>query len=203
MPTAGMTIQVERVGKKTITRTQAVPYPTKRVRDSALAAGTTKIVQAGRKGQARITYSVVYVDGQPVGQTKIAAVTLQAPRTQVEKVGTKRTVTAAGAPAAAVPAGSAQSIAQRLLAARGWGATQFDCLVTLWNHESHWNVHAANPSGAYGIPQALPGSKMSSAGPDWQNNAETQIKWGLGYIAARYGTPCGAWSQWQANGGWY
>ena len=74
--------------------------------------------------------------------------------------------------------------------------------MTLWNHESGWRVHAANGSGAYGIPQALPGSKMGSAGPDWQNNAETQIKWGLGYIASRYGTPCGAWSSWQANG-WY
>ena len=58
-------------------------------------------------------------------------------------------------------------------------------------------------SGAYGIPQALPGSKMASAGSDWQNSAETQIKWGLGYISSRYGTPCGAWSTWQAHGGWY
>jgi hypothetical protein len=64
-------------------------------------------------------------------------------------------------------------------------------------------VHAYNPSGAYGIPQALPGSKMASAGSDWQNNPETQIRWGLNYIASRYGTPCNAWYQWQAHGGWY
>ena len=71
------------------------------------------------------------------------------------------------------------------------------------DNESGWRVHASNPStGAYGIPQALPGSKMSTAGPDWQNNATTQIKWGLGYISDRYSTPCGAWSFWQANG-WY
>ena len=89
-----------------------------------------------------------------------------------------------------------------MLADRGWGDKQFDCLVTLWNHESGWRVHASNASGAYGIPQALPGSKMASAGPDWQNNAETQIKWGLGYIKSRYSTPCGAWSSWQAQG-WY
>ena len=69
----------------------------------------------------------------------------------------------------------------------------------MWSRESGWRTNAANPSGAYGIPQALPGSKMSSAGPDWQTNAETQIKWGLGYIAARYDTPCGAWSFWQAH----
>jgi hypothetical protein len=63
-------------------------------------------------------------------------------------------------------------------------------------------VHAANPSGAYGIPQALPGAKMASAGPDWQNSAHTQINWGLGYIASRYGTPCGAWAHSQATN-WY
>jgi resuscitation-promoting factor RpfB len=90
-----------------------------------------------------------------------------------------------------------------MLEARGWGDDQFSCLVTMWNHESGWRVNAANPSGAYGIPQALPGSKMASAGADWATNPATQIKWGLEYISSRYGTPCGAWAQWQANGGWY
>ena len=91
-----------------------------------------------------------------------------------------------------------------MLAARGWGDDQYNCLVTLWNHESGWRVHAENSgSGAYGIPQALPGSKMASAGSDWHNSAATQIKWGLGYISARYNTPCGAWATWQAHGGWY
>ncbi|WP_369688387.1 lytic transglycosylase domain-containing protein [Actinomadura macra] len=104
-----------------------------------------------------------------------------------------------------VPAGQAQAIAKRLMS--GYGSSfrssgQFGCLVNLWNKESHWNTHAANPSGAYGIPQALPGSKMSSAGPDWQNNATTQIKWGLGYIKNRYGSPCGAWNH-SESVGWY
>ena len=102
-----------------------------------------------------------------------------------------------------VPAGEAQQIAKKLMPGFGFtGSGEFGCLVKLWNKESHWNVHAANPSGAYGIPQALPGSKMSSAGPDWQNNATTQIKWGLGYIKDRYKTPCGAWSHSQSVG-WY
>jgi hypothetical protein len=102
-----------------------------------------------------------------------------------------------------VPAGEAQQIAKRLLPSFGMsGSGQFGCLVNLWNKESHWNTHAANPSGAYGIPQALPGSKMASAGPDWQNNATTQIKWGLGYIKDRYSTPCGAWAHSQSSG-WY
>lgn len=102
-----------------------------------------------------------------------------------------------------VPAGEAQQIAKGLLPSYGMsGSGQFGCLVNLWNKESHWNTHAANPSGAYGIPQALPGSKMASAGPDWQNNATTQIKWGLGYIKDRYSTPCGAWAHSQSSG-WY
>ncbi|WP_345434421.1 lytic transglycosylase domain-containing protein [Actinoallomurus vinaceus] len=102
-----------------------------------------------------------------------------------------------------VPAGDAQKIARSMLSSYGWSpSSQFGCLVNLWNRESGWNTHAANPSGAYGIPQALPGSKMSSAGPDWQNNATTQIKWGLGYIKSRYSTPCGAWGHSQSTG-WY
>ena len=74
--------------------------------------------------------------------------------------------------------------------------------MSLWNRESGWNTHAANPSGAYGIPQALPGSKMASAGGDWQNGYATQITWGLGYISGSYGSPCGAWAHSNAFG-WY
>lgn len=84
----------------------------------------------------------------------------------------------------------------------GWDYSQFKCLVTMWNHESGWKVNAHNPSGAHGIPQALPGSKMASVGPDWVSNPHTQIKWGLKYIKHRYGTPCGAWSFWQHHR-WY
>jgi hypothetical protein len=77
---------------------------------------------------------------------------------------------------------------------RGWSETQWHCLDLLWTRESGWQVHDTNASsGAYGIPQALPGEKMASAGPDWRDDAATQIRWGLGYIAERYGTPCAAW----------
>jgi hypothetical protein len=95
-----------------------------------------------------------------------------------------------------------QAYAKKMNALKGWGGC-WDSLLTMWNHESGWNEHASNPgSGAYGIPQALPGSKMSSAGSDWHNNAMTQISWGLGYVGARYGDPCKAWSFWQAHH-WY
>ena len=112
-------------------------------------------------------------------------------------------VRSAGAPAVGTPnPGSAQAIGHDMVIARGWGEDQFACLVALFNRESGWNVYAANPSGAYGIPQALPGSKMATAGADWATNPATQISWGLGYIAARYGTPCGAWGHSQ-SAGWY
>jgi hypothetical protein len=93
-------------------------------------------------------------------------------------------------------------IAKALLPQFGFSSDQYSCLDSLWNRESGWNVHAANPSGAYGIPQSLPGSKMASAGADWQNDAATQIEWGLGYIKDRYGSPCGAWGHSQSHG-WY
>jgi hypothetical protein len=100
------------------------------------------------------------------------------------------------------PVGTAQTFAARAVAKRGWAPSEFSCLVNLWNRESGWNTHAANPSGAYGIPQSLPGSKMASAGGDWQNSYETQITWGLGYISGSYGSPCGAWGHSNAYG-WY
>lgn len=96
-----------------------------------------------------------------------------------------------------------RSLAKALLPTYGMASSEFSCLDAIWSHESGWNVHAANPhSSAYGIPQALPGSKMASAGPDWQNSAETQIRWGLGYIKNRYGSACSAWSFKQSHG-WY
>lgn len=91
-----------------------------------------------------------------------------------------------------------QAIARQMMA-----GDQFQCFSNIVDHESGWNYKATNAgSGAYGLVQALPGSKMSSAGSDWQTNPATQIKWGLNYMNDRYGSPCGAWSFWQANS-WY
>jgi hypothetical protein len=206
--TAGETVRVQRVSKQLVTRTQQLPFPVVKRLDAAIRAGTTKVITPGKPGQVLVTYALVYVDGRLVGSTKVRSVVISRPQRQVVRVGTKpappiTTLATAAAPTVPAPSpGTAKAIARQLLSDRGWGAGQYDCLVALWDRESSWNVHAANPSGAYGIPQALPGSKMATAGPDWQDNATTQIKWGLGYIASRYGTPCGAWSSWQANG-WY
>lgn len=94
------------------------------------------------------------------------------------------------------------SVAQAYAATRV-GSGQFSCLRSLWNRESGWNVHADNPdSGAYGIPQSLPGSKMAAFGSNWRDDYKTQINWGLDYISAVYGTPCAAW-QHSEDYGWY
>lgn len=100
-------------------------------------------------------------------------------------------------------AGTVQSIALGMVTKRGWSMDQYSCLVKLWNRESNWRVNAHNKSsGAYGIPQALPGDKMGSIASDWRTNPTTQITWGIGYIAARYKTPCGALAH-SNDIGWY
>ena len=104
---------------------------------------------------------------------------------------------------AAEPSGSPQQVARQMLGRFSWSSGQFSCLEPLWERESGWDVTAENPgSGAYGIPQALSGSLMASAGPGWQTDAATQIRWGLTYIQGRYGSPCGAWAHEEADG-WY
>ncbi|MFJ4166234.1 phospholipase [Microbacterium sp. NPDC089698] len=110
---------------------------------------------------------------------------------------------AAEAQAAANTPDGARATAQQIMASQyGWGDDQFQCLNSLWNKESGWNYQAYNPSGATGIPQALPGDKMATVADDWQTNATTQITWGLGYISSVYGTPCAAWGHSQATN-WY
>jgi hypothetical protein len=101
----------------------------------------------------------------------------------------------------------AVALGRQMAAARGWTGGEWDALYQLWQRESGWRVNADNPiSDAYGIPQALPGSKMASAGSDWRTNAATQIKWGMDYIAGRpdYGTPSRAWAKWKSRSPhWY
>jgi hypothetical protein len=109
-------------------------------------------------------------------------------------------LTAAPAQAAtSSSAAEAKSIARQMIP----NAAQYNAFSKIVEHESGWDVDATNASsGAYGLVQALPGSKMASAGSDWKTSAETQIEWGLKYMNERYGSPTGAWAFWQANG-WY
>jgi hypothetical protein len=114
--------------------------------------------------------------------------------------------TGTGITGAAPPAdpSSAEEIGEEELVDNGFSkSTQWPCLYDLWQQESGWNVYADNPSsGAYGIPQSLPGDKMASAGSDWETDPRTQIIWGLGYIKATYGTPCAAWQN-EVDYGYY
>jgi hypothetical protein len=112
------------------------------------------------------------------------------------------------APFGPIPASCSQytgnvAIGCTLMLDAGYGLDQMPCLKNLWTKESGWRTNAGNASsGAYGIPQALPGSKMAVYGADWRTNPATQIKWGLNYVKTKYKTPCGAWSTFQAKG-WY
>jgi hypothetical protein len=131
------------------------------------------------------------------------AAELAARKRAAELAASKRAAELAASKAASAASGSPRQIAQAMLGSFGWSSSQFSCLDPLWEHESRWSVTAANPgSGAFGIPQALPGSRMASAGPDWQASAATQVRWGLRYIRGTYGSPCAAWSHEQATG-WY
>ncbi|WP_394551774.1 hypothetical protein ACDF64_12975 [Agromyces sp. MMS24-JH15] len=140
-------------------------------------------------------------------QTQAEAGTVRAAAEEYDRIQAQKAAEAAAAAAEAqaranTPDG-ARGTARELAAARGWGDSQFQCLDNLWQKESGWNYAAYNASsGATGIPQSLPGSKMASAGADWATNATTQISWGLDYIARAYGTPCSAWGHSQSMN-WY
>ena len=175
----------------------------------------------------RTTYEVVSKDGTEVSRTPLSSAVVTEKVDEVVLVGTGSGNTggksapadsgsggggggesSSPAPAAnasgdgTTPEG-AQAIARSLMGSYGWGDGEFSCLQSLWNRESGWNYQAQNASsGAYGIPQALPGSKMSSVADDWATNPATQITWGLGYIQGRYGTPCSAWAH-SESVGWY
>jgi hypothetical protein len=132
-----------------------------------------------------------------------AAVAAQSPAATQTPAAAQPSQTATATATVPAASGSPQQIAEAMLGSFGWSSSQFSCLDPLWAHESGWSVSAYNAgSGAFGIPQALPGSRMASAGPDWQTDAATQIKWGLEYIQGTYGSPCGAWAHEEATG-WY
>jgi len=136
---------------------------------------------------------------------KAAAEKAAAEKAAAEKAAAeKKAADAAAAQAGSNTPEGAQASARRIASEQyGWGEDQMSCLVNLWQKESGWNYQALNASsGAAGIPQSLPGSKMATVAPDWATNATTQVTWGLQYIDRAYGTPCAAWGHSQAVN-WY
>lgn len=209
---------VQRVVRGTVTTTEDVEYEVVEQETDDLAQGKRSVETEGVKGERTIVHYQQSVDGELIVDTEISNSVTTAPVDEVVLVGTAdpeelaarlrshgQYVDAVGdpLPSTAYSGADPRGIAQQMVADRGWGDDQFSCLLTLWERESHWNPHAHNSSsGAYGIPQSLPGSKMASAGADWRTNPETQISWGLGYISNRYGTPCGALGH-SNSVGWY
>ena len=155
--------------------------------------------------QVRLAQTRAAIAQRQAASKRAAAAAKQAAAAQSPAAQTPAAAQPSQTATATVPAasGSPQQIAEAMLGSFGWSASQFSCLDPLWAHESGWSVSAYNAgSGAFGIPQALPGSRMASAGPDWQTDAATQIRWGLAYIKGTYGSPCGAWAHEEATG-WY
>ena len=176
--------------------------------NATLAAATGKADTSGLQASVASLseYRSIPVE-EVVDLTKVTRA--EAARTTAAAAAYDQAQAEAAAAAAAVLAAAntpngARAYAADLAASQyGWGADQFQCLDQLWQKESGWNYQAYNASsGATGIPQSLPGSKMATAGDDWQTSAATQIRWGLGYIKSAYGTPCSAWSHSQSMN-WY
>ena len=162
---------------------------------AAALPGTRAMAVLERQRQQMIVMDAASHTMHMVGAPKLAS------RVSSSTVSSSGGTTGGGGISAPPPnPGTAQSIAYNMMSSFGFDPkSQFPCLDDIWTRESGWNYLAENASGAYGIPQALPGSKMASAGADWATNPATQIKWGLGYIQSIYGTPCGAWAFWQAH----
>ncbi|MFF9621697.1 transglycosylase SLT domain-containing protein [Streptomyces griseosporeus] len=189
----------------------------------ALAADATLLadIPAGQQAEVQAASLTQQADAQAIvadasakkdaeeAARKAAAETAIAKKEAAEKAAEEakeraEAKAAASRSSADFPVQSSYSIAQIQAMARQMVASgQYQCFSNIVDHESSWNYRAVNASsGAYGLFQALPGSKMASAGADWQTNPATQIKWGLNYMNERYGSPCDAWSFWQANH-WY
>lgn len=193
------------------------PLPTRAVdTDATFFVGIARTTAAAAEGKVDTTdlkVEIAQLDDAPaMNEITVGALTGQLRDTTDRVAAALQTYeqeqAAAAAAAAALAAANtpdgARATARQMAADRyGWGDGQFSCLDSLWQKESSWNYQAENSSsGAYGIPQALPGSKMGSVADDWQTVAATQIAWGLQYIAGSYGTPCAAWSHSQATN-WY
>ena len=191
----GMAIELWREGKQTVTVEEEVDFEIEKVQDANREAGYREVKTPGVKGKRNATYEIEMKNGQEASRTEIASVTIEEPKKQVEIIGAKL-------PTPTNPT-EAQAIGKEMMLAAGFGEDQWGCLYNLWMRESGWRTTAGNvSSGAYGIPQSLPASKMAAFGDDYLTNPRTQIAWGLSYIKGRYGTPCGGWSAFQAKG-WY
>ncbi len=182
--------EISRNGGRTITEEEEIPFGEETVADPSLETGKTEVRQLGQVGTKRVNYEVFYIDNKEVSRKKISEEVIRKPVARVTAVGSKRSLPPATGTCA------------DWVRAAGVAEADVAAAVDLIYHESGCRVDARNASsGAYGIPQALPGSKMASAGADWETNPITQIRWMAGYVN-RYGGWQGASNFWYAHG-WY
>jgi len=187
-----------KISSSVVTEKVKLDFATSATEDATIATGTDIVEQAGKAGLAEITYQLKFLAGVEVSRVEISRVVTKKPIKEL-------VIRGAGDPTEIAKALSTAedntgSVSGNKAYAKlwikqkyGWDDKQFSCLETLWFKESNWNHKATNStSGAYGIPQSLPGNKMASFGSDWRTNPATQIKWGANYIQDRYDTPCGA-----------
>lgn len=186
------------ISSAVITEEQDLEFTNTIIEDATIAIGTEFTKRKGKVGKVEVAYQVKRLDDKEVTRTEITRTVITEP-VQAEIIrGTGDPKSFAIAIKAAAQetgtrAGNKEYAKLWINQENGWGENQFSCLETLWFRESNWNHKATNPtSGAYGIPQSLPGKKMATFGDDWRTNPTTQIKWGADYIAERYGTPCQA-----------
>ena len=182
--------EMKRNGGRTITEEVELPFEEESVKDYNLDLGKSEVRQLGEVGTKKIYYNVLYVDNQEVSREVVSEEIIRTPVKRIVAVGAKPAMR----PDSEVCAGWAREA--------GVSEADLAAAIDLIYHESGCRVNATNASsGAYGIPQALPGSKMASAGPDWETNPVTQIRWMAGYVS-RYGGWQGAIQFWYAHG-WY
>lgn len=185
-----------------ITVKEEIPFETI-TKDVSNGSDTiNRVIQVGKNGIKEVTYKVKYKDNVEIERIELSSKVVKEPVNKIVQIQTKITSRSGGR----FGTGSVleyQQYAATVCSSYGWSETDVECLISLWNKESGWNPYAYNASsGAYGIPQALPGSKMASKGSDYLTNYQTQINWGLSYISSRYGNPQNAWNHSQ-NKGWY
>lgn len=195
--TAGMTVGLWREGKQTVTRTEAVAFPVREVKDDGQLFGYRKIKTPGVKGEKLVTYEIIIENGQEVHKEAIKTIITKQAQEQVEIVGTKYDL----------PAGSHED----WMAAAGIAASDYGFVNYIVNREGGWEPCkvfggaidcAAAATGPYGMLQANPGTKMASAGDDWRTNPITQLRWGAGYAIGRYGSWEKAYIYWTENNHW-
>jgi len=186
--TANTQVFVIHKGKQIVNQEQEIAMPTQEVEDDNLSFGTTAIRQAGSAGKKVVTFEVELQNGVEVSRRAIQEVVSVQPVTQIIAKGTYVNI-----------AKDRTSV----MAAAGIARSDYTYVDYIVEHESHWNPGAKNASsGAYGLCQALPGSKMASAGGDWGSNPVTQLKWCSGYATSRFGGWAGAYNYWVSHGYW-